>query len=194
MVTFLKHDIIKRPIKEPNKLHYRQKTTRDTKAPDGLYLWRTIAAKTRPWLEMLKRPRSKERKWKKQTIDRLSYSNPVYVLNPQKRPSKRRRLQPRLYKVARIASVMSETVDAVLALIVPGHEASTNSRIPTRKEDRIPLDQSLIMFSVAAGIVAAILSIGCKPCHMEPFYAQIYVALQYTLCFEIIGHLSVDTE
>ena len=50
---------------------------------------------------------------------------------------------------------MSETVDAVLALIVPGHEASTNKK----KKDRIPLDQSLIMFSVAAGIVAAILSI-----------------------------------
>ena len=50
---------------------------------------------------------------------------------------------------------MSETVDAVLALIVPGHEASTNKK----KKDRIPLDQSLIMFSVVTGIVAAILSI-----------------------------------
>ena len=156
MLTFLKQDIIKRPMKEPKKLHLRKKTTRDIKAPDGLYLWRTIAT-ARPWVKMLKRPRSKQRKWKKKTIDRLSYSNPVYVLNSQKpkHPSKRRRLQPRLYKLSRIASAMSETVDAVLALIVPGHEAS----IKRRKEDRIPLDQSLLMFSVASGIVAAILSI-----------------------------------
>ena len=88
-------------------------------------------------------------------IERLSYSN--LILNPQKQKSlfRRPRVQPRLYKLSRIASAMSETVDAVLALIVPGHEAS----IKRRKEDRIPLDQSLIMFSVAAGIVAAILSI-----------------------------------
>ena len=102
-------------------------------------------------------PRRKQSKRGVSTIDRLAYSNPVYISNTkkQKQLSKRPRLQPRLYKIARIAYAMSETVDAVLALIVPGHEASTKRR----KEDRIPLDQSLLMFSVAAGIVAAILSI-----------------------------------
>ena len=155
MVTFLNHDITKGPIKEPNKLHLRKKTTREVKTPDGLYLWRTIAT-TRPWRRMLKMPRIKQSKRGVSTIDRLAYSNPVYISNTkqQKQLSKRPRLQPRLYKIARIASAMSETVDAVLALIVPGHEASTNKK----KKGRIPLDQSLIMFSVAAGIVAAILS------------------------------------
>ena len=81
-------------------------------------------------------------------------SSPEFVPNPPKR-QKRKRLQLRLDKLDRIASGVSDTVDAVLALLVPGHEASAKRK----REDRIPLDQTLIAFSVASGIVAAILSI-----------------------------------
>ena len=68
---------------------------------------------------------------------------------------KRKKVQPRLDKLVRIASGVPETVDAVLALLVPDHEASAKRR----REDRIPLNQTLIAFSLASGIVAAILSI-----------------------------------
>ena len=85
---------------------------------------------------------------------RLSHDHPEFVANRPNR-QKRKRFQLRLDKLDRIASGLSETVDAVLALLVPGHEAAAKRR----REDRIPLDQTLIAFSLASGIVAAILSI-----------------------------------
>ena len=47
---------------------------------------------------------------------------------------------------------MGETVDAVLALLVPGNEASAKRR----REDKIPLDQTVIAFALASAIVVDI--------------------------------------
>ena len=108
----------------------------------------------RPRTKLLQRPRKRiiKRPWEKpkRLRENLKKMPRLSKLQPPKQ-----RLRFNTNKVKRIASAVSETVDAVFALIVPGHEAAMNRR----KDDRIPLDRSLIAFSVASGIVAAILSI-----------------------------------
>ena len=84
IITFSKHNIIQRPIKEPNKLHLRKKTTREIKVPEGLPITLRKITTTTPRVKMLKMPRRKQNKRQRATIDTLSYRNPVYVLNPQK--------------------------------------------------------------------------------------------------------------
>ena len=122
---------------------FQWKTRRRTKVRKP---WRKI-----PTGKIIQKLKLRPRRIKHQNMDRLSYSRTEFVENQQKR----KRFQLRLDKLDRIASGVSKTVDALLALLVPGHEASAKRR----RTDRIPLDQTLIAFSLASGIVAAILSI-----------------------------------
>ena len=65
---------------------------------------------------------------------RLSHDHPEFVANRPNR-QKRKRFQLRLDKLDRIASGLSETVDAVLALLVPGNEATAKRRKEQRGQN-----------------------------------------------------------
>ena len=103
--------------------------------------------------KIIKRFKARPAVIRARNVERLRSPKTIGIKNLQK--PRRPRFQLRLDKVARIASAMTETVDAVLALTIPGHE----EHIKKRKDERLPLDQSLVLFSVTSGIVAAILSL-----------------------------------
>ena len=56
--------------------------------------------------------------------------------------------------VRRVIDSVGETIDAVLSLIVPGHETA----MQRRREDKLSLDHSILTLAVSSVIMAAILA------------------------------------
>ena len=57
--------------------------------------------------------------------------------------------------IRRVADSAGETLDAVLALVVPGHQAAMRRR---RDRNRLSLDDSIMTLAISSGIMAAILA------------------------------------
>lgn len=75
---------------------------------------------------------------------------------PKKKGFQKIKLELKMPKsVRRVADSAGETLDAVLALLVPGHEAAMRRR---RDRSRMSLDDSIMTLAVSSGIMAAILA------------------------------------
>ena len=76
---------------------------------------------------------------------------------PKKKESSTLTLKFKMPKsVRRVADSAGETLDAVLALVVPGHEVAMRRR--DRKRNRLSLDDSIMTLAISSGIMAAILA------------------------------------
>ena len=61
--------------------------------------------------------------------------------------------------IRRVKDSAGETLDAVLALVVPGHEAGMRRRRNKKqRQSMISLDDSILTFAISSGIIAAILA------------------------------------
>lgn len=103
----------------------------------------------KPW----RRPINKHKKKRRLPVKRKR------VPPPKKKGFQKIKLELKMPKsVQRVADSAGETLDAVLALMVPGHEAAMKRRRDGAR-NRLSLDDSIMTLAISSGIMAAILAL-----------------------------------
>ena len=126
-----KRKVVKRPLKRPNRKPHKKVVNKANKKPQ-------------------RRPLHKYKK--KKRLPNKSKRGPP----PKKKGSAKITLEFEMPRsVRRVAESAGETLDAVLALVVPGHEAAMRRR---RDRNRLNLDDSIMTLAISSGIMAAILA------------------------------------